>query len=234
MRHCSWQFHSLLRLYCMHACPIQNYYYVFARVGCMRFFSSYLQHIAFLASVNPIESWFNYYLTSDDIDIWKANINSLICYSKRANNTLYEIQHQNYDHILENIVSNYIYCFEILWIPKFGPYSSFLCRFFSNFPCCFSVFVLFFLQFFVFFRTFFLYFQDSVHRRSIFCAFILFNLTTVLKQYRNEIIQELHQLSHQNRGDREMTILTHQTNDHWHLLAIVFTLVIYWWVEIGV
>lgn len=24
-------------------------------------------------SVNPIESWFNYYLTSDDIDIWKVN-----------------------------------------------------------------------------------------------------------------------------------------------------------------
>lgn len=32
---------------------------------------------------------------------------------KRANNTLYEIQHQNYDQILDNIVSNSIYCLKI-------------------------------------------------------------------------------------------------------------------------
>lgn len=62
-----------------------------------------------------------------------------------------------------------------------------------------------FFTIFVFFR-FFLYFQDSVQSRSVFCIFNTFYLTIVLKQYRNELMQEFHQLSHQIGGDREMTI----------------------------
>lgn len=120
---------------------------------------------------------------------------------KRANNTLYKIQHQNYDQILDNIVSNSIYCLEIHILGLILHF----CVFFFNFPCYFSAFVLFFN--FCVFSIFFLYFQDSVHSGSFFCVFNLFYLTIVLKQYQNEIMQEFHQLSHhQNRGDREMTI----------------------------
>lgn len=144
MRHYSWQFHSLLRLYCMHACPIQNYYYVFARVGCMRFvFSSCLQHTAFLASVNPIESWFNYYLTSDDIDIWKANINSLICYSNglTTHYTKFKIK-----IMIKSLTTLFQTPFTVLRYFEFHSLGLILhfYVFFSNFPCCFSVnFILF-------------------------------------------------------------------------------------------